>query len=64
MKCVVCVSDLSDAVTEKEAGKGHIEEAWEYPFVTDTAEGSRGRPRLGAGGVGGQGSGLYRQESC
>ena len=44
MKCVVCVSDLSDAVTEKEAGKGHIEEAWEYPFATDTAEGGRGRP--------------------
>lgn len=39
MKCVVYVSDLSDALTEKEAGKGRAEEAWEYPFTTDTAKG-------------------------
>lgn len=64
MKCVVCVSDLGDAITEKGAGKGHTEEAWEYPFATDMADGGRGRPRSGAGGVGGQGSGLCWQESC
>ena len=36
MKCVLYVSDLSDAVTEKEAGKDLTEEAWEYPFTSDT----------------------------
>ena len=39
MKCVLYVSDLSDAATEKEAGKDLTEEAWEYPFTTDTDEG-------------------------